>query len=139
MPLTPKQLAFCEYYIENPNAADAARRAGYSEKSARITGCELLTNPNISAYIKGRMEENHQKRVANADEVIEFFSSVMRGEVKDAFGLDPALSDRINAGKELMKRWQAAGYDVGTKQQEDDPLTKALKEEAARMDEENAD
>ena len=54
------------------------------------------------------MEANAEKRVADADEVMKFFSSVMRGEVKDAFGLDPSLDTRINAGKELMKRYAAS-------------------------------
>lgn len=40
---------------------------------------------------------------------MQFFTDVMRGEVKDAFGLDASLSDRITAGKEIMKRHAAAG------------------------------
>ena len=54
------------------------------------------------------MQAQNEARVASADEVLQFFSSVMRGEVKDQFGLDAALSDRLNAGKELMKRYAAA-------------------------------
>ena len=54
-----------------------------------------------------------QERVASADEVMRFFSSVMRGEVTDQFGLDASLSDRISAGKELMKRYNAVKNDDG--------------------------
>lgn len=108
MGLTLKQQAFADYYIECGNATEAAKKAGYSENTARFIGAENLTKPNISAYIKKRLEEQRAKRVASADEVMEFFSAVMRGEVKDAFDLDPSLDTRLNAGKELMKRYNAA-------------------------------
>lgn len=108
MNLTPKQKAFADYYIECGNSTEAARKAGYSAKASRFIGSENLTKPNISAYIAERMQAQNEARVASADEVLQFFSSVMRGEVKDQFGLDAALSDRLNAGKELMKRYAAA-------------------------------
>ena len=108
MNLTPKQKAFADYYIECGNSTEAARKAGYSEKTSRSIGAENLTKPDISAYIATRMQAQNEARVASADEVLAFFSSVMRGEVKDQFGLDAALSDRLNAGKELMKRHAAA-------------------------------
>ena len=108
MNLTPKQKAFADYYIECGNSTEAARKAGYSAKASRFIGSENLTKPNISAYIAERMQVQNEARVASADEVLQFFSSVMRGEVKDQFGLDAALSDRLNAGKELMKRYAAA-------------------------------
>ena len=108
MNLTPKQKAFADYYIECGNSTEAARKAGYSEKTSRSIGAENLTKPDISAYIAARMQAQNEARVASADEVLAFFSSVMRGEVKDQFGLDAALSDRLNAGKELMKRYAAA-------------------------------
>lgn len=108
MKLTPRQKAFADYYIECGNSTEAARKAGYSEKTSRSIGAENLTKPDISAYIAARMQAQSEARVASADEVLAFFSSVMRGEVKDQFGLDAALSDRLNAGKELMKRHAAA-------------------------------
>lgn len=108
MNLTPKQKAFADYYIECGNATEAARKAGYKEESCRTIGCQNLTKRNISAYIAEHMQGQNEARVASADEVLQFFSSVMRGEVKDQFGLDAALSDRLNAGKELMKRYAAA-------------------------------
>ena len=108
MKLTQKQKAFADYYIECGNSTEAARKAGYSEKTSRSIGAENLTKPDLSAYIAERMQAQNEARVASADEVLAFFSSVMRGEVKDQFGLDAALSDRLNAGKELMKRHAAA-------------------------------
>lgn len=108
--LTPKQKAFADYYIECGNAAEAARRAGYSQKTARSIGEENLTKPDISAYIDERMAQQDADRVATADEVVRFYSSVMRGEVKDSFGLDASLSDRLKAADSLMKRY-AVGAD----------------------------
>lgn len=66
-----------------------------------------MTNASISAYIAERMKPGEDKRIATADEVMEFLSKGMRGEIKDQFGLDPSLTDRINCAKELMKRYVA--------------------------------
>lgn len=107
MNLTPKQKAFADAFIETGNASEAARRAGYSEKTAKQMGSENLAKPDVSAYISERMNALEAQRVASADEVMRFFSSVMRGEVKDQFGLDASLQDRLNAGRELMKRYAA--------------------------------
>ena len=104
--LTPKQKAFADYYIQSGNAAEAARKAGYSEKTARFAGAENLTKANIQAYMSERMQPDEKKRIADADEVMRFYSAVMRGEVKDSFGLDAALADRLKAGDALMKRLQ---------------------------------
>lgn len=133
MKLTPKQKAFADYYIELGNAAEAARKAGYSKNSAYSIGEENLRKPLISDYIRQRMDEQDAKRVATADEVLRFYTSVMRGEERDAFGLDVGMAERLKAADSLMKRFAAAGYSVGTKR-EDDPITKALREEAARLE-----
>ena len=133
MKLTPKQKAFADYYIELGNAAEAARKAGYSKNSAYSIGEENLRKPLISAYLRQRMDEQDAKRVATADEVLRFYTSVMRGEERDAFGLDVGMAERLKAADSLMKRFAAAGYSVGTKR-EDDPITKALREEAARLE-----
>lgn len=133
MALTPKQQAFADYYIECGNATEAAKRAGYSENNVGENAAKTLKNPNVSAYIAERMEEQTKKRVADANEVIEFYTAVMRGEVKDQFGLDASLSDRLKAGDSLMKRYMAGGYKYGETKREEDPLSKALREEAERM------
>lgn len=107
MPLTLKQKAFADYYIETGNATEAARRAGYTSKYANTNAPKLLHNTAISAYIKSRLSEIEAGRIATADEVMKFYTSVMRGEIKDQFGLEAQLADRLNAGKELMKRFAA--------------------------------
>ena len=113
MALNERQKAFADYYIQTGNATEAAIKAGYSEKTAYSIGNENLKKPEISAYIGERMAEQGEKRVADANEVIEFYTAVMRGEVKDQFGLDASLSDRLKAGDALMKRY--AVTDNGSK------------------------
>lgn len=139
MALTPKQQAFADYYIECGNATEAAKRAGYSENNVGENAAKTLKNPNVSAYIAERMDEQARKRVADANEVIEFYTAVMRGEVKDQFGLDASLSDRLKAGDSLMKRYMAGGYKYDETKREEDPLSKALREEAERMQNEDTE
>ncbi len=106
MKLTPKQKKFAEYYIQCGNASEAARKAGYSEKTAPFIGAENLKKPQISQYIKKRMEKQDKELIADTDEVLKFFTDTMRGEVKDQFGLDPSLADRIKAAELLGKRYR---------------------------------
>lgn len=104
--LTPKQKAFADEYLKCGNATEAARRAGYSSKTARVIGQENLQKPAISVYIAERQKQIDDARIADVTEVLRFLSSVMRNEQKDQFGLDAALSDRLSAARELMKRYE---------------------------------
>lgn len=111
--LTPKQKAFADEYIKCSNASEAARKAGYSARSAGSIGEENLKKPEIAEYIAVRLGEMDAQRIASADEVMRFFSSVMRGEVADQFGLEASLDTRLSAGKELMRRYNAVKNDDG--------------------------
>lgn len=102
--LTPKQKSFADNYIISGNATDAAIKAGYSKKNARQIGSENLTKLDILEYIKERTAPAEQKRIATGDEVMQFFTRVMNGEEKDAFGLDASLDTKIKAAVELAKR-----------------------------------
>lgn len=104
--LTPKQKAFADYYIELGNATEAARRAGYSNKTAAVIGTENLTKPNIKQYIDERLKEIEDKRIAKGEEVLQYLTKVMRGEEKDQFGLDASLQDRTKAAELLGKRYR---------------------------------
>lgn len=106
--LTTKQRAFCDYFIETGNATEAAKRAGYSARTARSIGQENMQKPACKAYIAMRMQPKEDRRIADADEVLQYLSDVMRGAVKDQFGLDASLQDRTKAAQELMKRYAVA-------------------------------
>lgn len=108
MTLTQKQKRFCEEYIKTTNASAAAVAAGYSKKTSGAIGAENLKKPQIAAYIKKRLDEQDAALVADSNEILKFYTAVMRGEVKDQFGLDASLSDRLKAGDNLMKRYAAA-------------------------------
>lgn len=103
--LTPKQKAFADEYIRSTNASEAARKAGYSKKCAGSIGEENLRKPEIAQYIAERLKQIEADRVASADEVMRFYSAVMRGEVVDQFGLEAALDTRLKAADSLMKRY----------------------------------
>ena len=106
MKLTPKQKAFADEYLICGNATEAARKAGYNPKSARQIATENLAKPSILAYIAERQKQIEDSRIADVKEVMEFYSAVLRGEVKDQFDMDAAISDRLAAGRELMKRYE---------------------------------
>lgn len=104
--MTPKQKAFADEYLICGNATEAAKKAGYSDKTAAVIGAQNLTKLNVLKYIAERQKKIDDSRIADATEVLKFYSAVMRNEEKDQFGLDAALSDRISAARELMKRYE---------------------------------
>ena len=104
--MSEKQKAFCDHYLATMNASEAARKAGYAEKSARMIGSENLTKPYIREYIDLRLAEMEEKRIADATEVLQYLTRVMRGEEKDQFELDPSLQDRTKAAELLGKRYR---------------------------------
>ena len=81
--LTAKQQRFCDEYLIDLNATQAAIRAGYSEKTAGVIGAENLTKPNIREYVEKRMAEKEAALVANQDEVMKYLTAVMRREMKE--------------------------------------------------------
>lgn len=101
--LTEKQKRFIDYYIETANATESAKRAGYSEKTAKNIGAENLTKLNF--FIQKKLEEKESNRIASQDEVLEYLTKVMRGELKDQFGLDASLQDRTKCAELLGKRY----------------------------------
>lgn len=121
MKLTPKQAAFVDAYIETGNASEAARRAGYSDKTAFRTGQENMQKPAITQVIAARQAEIRSKRTADITEVMEFLTSALRGEVTDenivTEGCGDGISeariietrissrDRLNAAQQLLKRF----------------------------------
>lgn len=104
--LTPKQKAFADYYIELGNATEAAIKAGYSKRTAKVIGNENLTKPYLKAYIDERLKQIEDKRIAKGEEVLQYLTKVMRGEEKDQFGLDATITDRTKAAELLGKRYR---------------------------------
>lgn len=78
--MTAKQQRFCDEYLIDLNATQAAIRAGYSKKTAAVIGVENLKKPNIKEYIEKRMAEKEEALIAKQDEVMKYLTSVMRRE-----------------------------------------------------------
>lgn len=119
--LTAKQRRFCDEYLIDLNATQAAIRAGYSEKNARNIASENLAKPNIKAYIDERMTKKESQLIATQDEVLKYLTSVLRGEsqsteiVVEGTGdgcseartlkKEPSEKDRLRAAELLGKRY----------------------------------
>ena len=82
--LTAKQQRFCDEYLIDLNATQAAIRAGYSEKTAAVIATENLRKPNISEYIEKRMAEKNKELIADQDEVMKYLTAVMRRQLTDS-------------------------------------------------------
>ena len=80
--LTPKQKAFCEFYIETGNATVAAKKAGYKGQNLNRIGTENLSKLVIKEYLEKRLAEIDAKRIANADEVLEISNKSYEGRRK---------------------------------------------------------
>lgn len=81
--LTLKQKKFVEFYIQLGNATEAAKSAGYSDKTAYRTGADNLKKPQIQKAIQKIMDEEDEKRVVQAKEALQILSSIARGEIEE--------------------------------------------------------
>ncbi|WP_239740722.1 terminase small subunit [Mammaliicoccus sp. P-M59] len=81
--LTIKQQLFADEYIRTGNASISARNAGYSEAYAKTHVYKLLENARVKSYIDARLEELKKESIAEQDEILQYLTSVMRGEVTD--------------------------------------------------------
>ena len=102
--LNKRQIDFVQEYMKTNNINQSAIKAGYSPKTASVQGSRLLTNVKVSAYINAINERLESDKIADIEEVMQYLTSVMRGEKKDQFDLDPSLSERTKAAGELAKR-----------------------------------
>ncbi len=78
--MTDKQKVFCDEYLIDLNATQAAIRAGYSEKTANRIGAENLSKLDIQNYIQKRLEEKEDALIAKQDEVLKTLTRIMRRE-----------------------------------------------------------
>lgn len=101
--LTAKQQRFCDEYLIDLNATQAAIRAGYSKKTARKIGQENLTKRDIRQYIDARMAEKESELIADQDEVLRYLTSVMRGESRSSVVVVESLGDFMSEARELEK------------------------------------
>nr|DAS85529.1 MAG TPA: large terminase [Caudoviricetes sp.] len=103
--LTLKQKVFAEEYVKNGGkGTEAARKAGY--KSPRVQSAQNLIKPAVSKYIaelQATIDKANGRDIATLADIQAFRARVMKGEEKDAFGMDAALADRLKAANDLEK------------------------------------
>ena len=121
--LTSRQQRFADEYIISGNAMQSAVKAGYSKKYAKSDSHKLLENTGIKSYIDERLKEIESEKTASIKEVMEYLSSVMRGEQKEetligagqgfqeTTYIDVSVKDRLKAADLLNKIHQARESD----------------------------
>lgn len=115
--MTDKQRKFCDEYLIDLNAT-RAYKAAYphvkSEGAARACASKLLTKTNIKTYIDEQLDKISSEKTANAKEVMEYLTSVMRGESQAEIvvieGTGDGCSDarRMNKAPDEKERLKAA-------------------------------
>lgn len=115
--MTARQRKFCDEYLISGNATDAAIKAGYSPKTAKQTGSENLAKPDLRAYIDEQLEKLHSAKIADAEEVMKYLTSVMRGEhteqvlklvgdgIQTVTDIEVSAKERIKAAELIGKRY----------------------------------
>lgn len=102
--LNAKQKLFCREYVKTGNGQQSAIKAGYSKETARSKASQLLTKVNVMNEIIRLSELRDKKAIMDAQEVMELYSAIARGEVKDQFNLEASLADRLKAMDAIAKR-----------------------------------
>ena len=103
-PLTIKEDTFISKYIELGNGSQAVKEAGFNSKAPHVYSNTLLKKDYIADEIRYRQSLVQKATIASAEEIMEYFTSVMRGETADQFGLEAPLSERTKCAQELAKR-----------------------------------
>lgn len=101
--MTAKQRRFCDEYLIDLNATQAAIRAGYSKKTAGVMAAENLTKPIIREYIDQRMKEKESALIADQDEVLKYLTSVLRGETQSEVVVVENIGDYMSEARTMKK------------------------------------
>ena len=98
--LTARRARFVQEMAACGNATEAARRAGYSKKTARQKGSALMKIPEIREAVEKALAEQRKNSIADLQEVQEFLTAVLRGKVPGA-----KTRDRVAAANILQRRF----------------------------------
>ena len=116
--MNKKQIRFCDEYLIDCNATQSAIRAGYSAKTAYSVGQRMLKNVEVKTYIEEQLERLHNEKTADAQEVLEYLTAVMRGQhreqtlqlvgdgVQTITDIDVSARERLKAAELIGKRYQ---------------------------------
>lgn len=101
--LTAKQQRFCDEYLLDLNATQAAIRAGYSKKTAKQIGQQNLTKLDLKEYIGKRMAEKEAALVADQTEVMRYLTSVLRGQSVSEVVVVEGTGDGCSEARTMQK------------------------------------
>mgnify|MGYP000264267381 CR=1 FL=1 len=103
--MTPKQLRFIDAYIRLGNATQAAKEAGYNQKYIGPNATKILNSTNVFAEYRRRLEEMQKAQIASEDEILQFHTGIMRGEVKEEI-INPVTGrhEELPAGLNIRQR-----------------------------------
>lgn len=101
--MTEKQRRFCDEYLIDLNATQAAIRAGYSTRTAQQMGAENLSKPVVKEYIAARMAEKESELIADQNEVLKYLTSVMRGQSRSSVVVVESVGDFTSQAREMEK------------------------------------
>ena len=104
MKMTNKQRRFCEEYLIDLNATQAAIRSGYSKKTAHKIGTENLQKPVIREYLDKSIREKESQLIATQDEVLRYLTSVLRGESESEIVVVEGQGDGVSYARPMTKR-----------------------------------
>ena len=102
--LSIREQKFVSLYLEYGDAKRAVVEAHFNTTAPKQYATKLLAKPKIQKEIARQMELFTNECVASSAEIMRFYTLAMRGEVKDQFGLDASLADRMKAADALAKR-----------------------------------
>lgn len=100
--LTPRQSRFVDEYLLEPNATQAAIKAGYSKKGANGTGARLLANVSIQKAIEYRQQERAKRTQVDADYVLHRLTEIDQLDIADILEDD----GKAKPIKEWPKAWR---------------------------------
>ncbi len=130
--MTAKEQRFADEYLISGNAKQAALNAGYKENTAKNAnywineeadakqvkaGRKSQYKPKLAEYIENELSKMHNKKIASAEEVMEYLSSVARGEqteqtvrfcgsgLQEVVDIDVSAKDRLKAAELIGKRY----------------------------------
>lgn len=107
-----KHERFCQEYILDLNATQAAIRAGYSVKQANSTGARLYAKVSIRARIDELNAAIQSKKIADATEVMEFLTAVIRGEKTEQVVMLDNIGSIVKADKTVGGREQVKAAEL---------------------------
>ena len=103
--LTPAEALFIDEYLKS-NGRQAVLKAypNRNPNTAAQYAQSLLNREYITSEINHRLEMSRDASIADAKEIMQYFTDVMRGKINDQFGLEASLGERTKAAQELAKR-----------------------------------